>query len=182
MIWRDDRTRFSIAFAVIAGCLLGAYYFPRATDSTLEIWTADYLRLYTRAVALPIALFEPHLSAHGNLISGRFSMQIVKSCDAMEANILFLSAVLAFPARWARKAVALIAGLVALAAFNCVRLFVLYWVGVFAFPAFEFLHYDLWPLLMIAFAALDFLVAVRWARGDVPAPPTAGGAGAHVAG
>jgi len=183
--WRDDRARFSVAFTIIAGSLLSAYYFPRGSDSAIESWTAEYLRLYTHAVAAPIALFEPHVSAHGNLISGRFSMQIVKSCDAMEANILFASALLAVSAPWVRKGVALVVGLAVLVAFNVVRLFVLYWVGVFAFSAFEFLHYDLWPLLMIAFAAVDFVVCVRWARGTGPAGParaTLDGAGVRVSG
>ncbi|MGO9836078.1 MAG: hypothetical protein ACLP1X_17895 [Polyangiaceae bacterium] len=181
-IWRDDRARFSTAFVVIAGGLLVAYYFPRGSDSTVEQWTAEYLRFYTHAVALPIALFEPHVSAHGNVISGRFSMQIVKSCDAMEANILFASAILAVSAPWVRKAIALVVGLTALVAFNFVRLFVLYWVGVFAFSTFEFLHYDLWPLLMIAFAAVDFVVAMHWARSAPTAQPVVQEAGAHVAG
>jgi exosortase/archaeosortase family protein len=178
-LWEDDRARFVLAFSTLAGLLLGVYYFPRGSEDLLERWTADYLRLYTRLVARAIGAFDPLAMAHGNLVSGRFSMQIVKSCDAMEANILFAAALLAVAAPWLRKAIALVAGLAALLAFNVLRLFVLYWVGVFALPAFDFLHYDVWPLLMIVFAALDFVVCVRWVRGG---PSVTGGGGERGAG
>jgi exosortase/archaeosortase family protein len=164
--WRDDRTRFVVAFVVLAGCMLAFYYFPRTAESSVERLTADYLRLYTRMVSWPIRLFDREASAHGNLIAGRFSMQIVKSCDAMEGNILFVSALLAVSAPWRRKAVALLVGLCALVGLNLVRLFVLYWVGVFVPSAFDFLHLDVWPLLMIAFAAADFALCARWTRQD----------------
>jgi exosortase H (IPTLxxWG-CTERM-specific) len=162
--WRSDQTRFVLAFIAVAGCLLTVYYLPRTSDDAVERWTAAYLRLYTRVVAWPIGVFDPHVSAHGNLLAGRFSMQIVKSCDAMEGNILFTSALLAFPAPWRRKAVALVVGLQALMGLNLVRLFVLYWVGVYAPSAFEFLHLDVWPLVMIASAAIDFVLCIRWMR------------------
>ena len=161
-LWADERRRFAILFTLLAGCLLGAYYFPRGDDSAVEHFTGEYLRGYTRMLGLVLVPFDPGVHARGNLVTGRFSMQIVKSCDAMEANILFTAALLAIRGPWARKLVALAGGLGALVAFNLVRLFALYWVGVFAPSVFEFLHLDIWPLLMIAFAALDFVVCVRW--------------------
>jgi len=177
----DGRARFVLAFTVIAACLLSVYYFPRASESTIERWTAEYLRMYTRMVRVPIAMFDPSVSAHGNTVSGRFSMQIVKSCDAMETNILFSAAVLAVSAPWWRKMVALVVGLCALVAFNLIRLFALYWVGVFVYSAFAFLHYDLWPLLMIVFAAFDFVVCLRW-MGTQTETPGGDGVSERVAG
>jgi exosortase/archaeosortase family protein len=178
-LWEDDRARFVLAFTTIAGLLLSVYYFPRGSGDLFEQWTAEYLRLYTRLVARAIGAFDPLVTAHGNLVSGRFSMQVVKSCDAMEANILFTAALLAIAAPWRRKTIALVVGLCALLAFNLLRLFVLYWVGVFAFAAFDFLHYDVWPLLMIVFATLDFVVCVRWVRATQDAAYPGGELGAH---
>jgi exosortase H (IPTLxxWG-CTERM-specific) len=163
--WWDDRTRFVLAFTLVAGSLLAFYYLPRTADDAVERWTSAYLRIYTRMASWPIGIFDPNVSAHGNLLAGRFSMQIVKSCDAMEANILFAAAVIAFPSPWRRKVIALVAGLVALVGVNLLRLFVLYWVGVFAPSAFDFLHLDVWPLLMIVSAMIDFVFCVRWTSG-----------------
>jgi exosortase/archaeosortase family protein len=161
---QDDRTRFVVVFAVVSGCLLAFYYYPRTNADAVERWTGEYLRLYTRLVSWPIGVFDPTVSAHGNLVAGRFSMQIVKSCDAMEANILFTAAVVAFAAPWVRKAASLAVGLAALVACNVLRLFTLYWAGALVPVAFDFMHIDVWPLLMIAFAALDFVVCARWMR------------------
>lgn len=169
--WADDRRRFAISFALFAGALLAFYYYPRGSDSVVERLTAEYLRAYTRVVSLVLAPFDPGVRAHGNLLTGRFSMQIVKSCDAMEANILFAAAILAFAAPWPRKAAALVVGLAALVVMNLVRLVFLYWAGVYAASAFDFLHYDLWPLLMVAFATLDFIACASWARQGAAAPP-----------
>jgi exosortase/archaeosortase family protein len=179
--WQDERTRFVLGFTVLAGCMLAFYYFPRTDGDAVERWTDDYLRIYTRLVSWPIGIFDHDVSAHGNLVAGRFSMQIVKSCDAMEANILFISALLAFCAPWRRKALALAVGLPALLGLNFVRLFVLYWVGVFVPSAFEFLHLDVWPLLMVAFAATDFVLCARWASGSGVALVAGDGLDGHAA-
>jgi hypothetical protein len=74
--WQDDRTRFVLAFAALAGCMLAFYYFPRTDQDAVERRTAEYLRLYTRMVSWPIGIFDHGVSAHGNLVAGRFSMQI----------------------------------------------------------------------------------------------------------
>jgi exosortase/archaeosortase family protein len=165
LLWRDEPSRFAFLFAVIAGSLLAVYYFPRTNEDLLERWTASYLWLYTRAVGTILYVFDPHVTAHGNIVSGPFTMRIVKSCDAMEANILFASAILAIRAPWWRKGIALVAGLAALTACNLVRLVFLYWAGVYVSSAFDFLHYDVWPLVLVVFATLDFVLWMRWARG-----------------
>jgi exosortase H (IPTLxxWG-CTERM-specific) len=167
--WHDERKRFVAAFTVVAVSLLAFYYFPRTGEDTVERWTAAYLGLYARVASWLIGVFDPHVSAHGNRVVGQFSMQIVKSCDAMESNILFTAAVVAVSAPWRRKAAALVVGLCALVAFNLVRLLALYWVGALAPSAFEFLHLDVWPLLMVIFAAVDFIVCMRWMRGRAAA-------------
>jgi exosortase/archaeosortase family protein len=162
---KDERTRFALAFAAIAGCLLILYYLPRHDNDRVERWMAEYLRLYARLVGFVVRIFDPNVTVYGNTVAGRFSMQIVKSCDAMEANILFASAILAFPVPWRRKAAALGGGLAALVTLNLFRLVTLYFVGIFAGSAFESMHRDVWPLLMVAFAAVDFCVCIRLASG-----------------
>jgi exosortase/archaeosortase family protein len=162
--WNDDRARFLIVFVVVAGALFALYYFPRDHRSGFERSTVEYLCAYTRMASFVIGLSDARVLTHGNVVDGRFSMEIAKSCDAMEVNILFVSAMLAISAPWLRKAVAVLVGLSALVALNILRLFTLYWIGVFAFSIFEFVHYDVWPLLMVAFGAADFLLCAGWAR------------------
>jgi exosortase/archaeosortase family protein len=174
--------RFVLSFVAIAAIFFCLYCFPYAESGISETWIRAYLQGYARIVGFVLRLFEPGLVVSQNVVAGRFSMSIVRSCDAMEANMLFCAAVLAMPASVWRKSVALAAGLAALVAFNVVRLCCLYYVGVYWGRWFEVMHIEVWPLLMIAFATLDFLACARW----VGPPGTAGAspprAAAHVTG
>jgi exosortase/archaeosortase family protein len=173
----EPRVRFAALFGLLSAILFGLYFFPYAENGGSEAWLTVYLERYTALVGTVLGIVEPRVVVSHTQILGRFSMIIVRSCDGMEANILFCAALLAMPGAWWRKALALCAGLVALIAFNVIRLCCLYFVGVY-FPAqFDFAHYDLWPLLIIAFAVLDFFACVRWLQEDSthatpPAEPT----------
>ena len=97
----------------------------------------------------------------GNRIDGRFSLQIVRNCDAIEVDILFASAILAFPAPIARRLLALLGGLLPLVLLNIARICVLYFIGVHWPGWFAVAHEEILPLVLIVCTALIFLV---WAR------------------
>ena len=118
-----------------------------------------------------LSLFEPGVQVHGQDIIGRTSLRIVKNCDAMEAEILFLAAVLAFPSAWRKRVVGATLGVVAIAVVNVLRIASLYHVGVHFPMAFEFVHLQLWPLLLVASAVAVFLIWATWARSG-PRPDT----------
>jgi exosortase/archaeosortase family protein len=157
--------RFVVTFAAIATGLFALYYFPYQENGLSERWASLLLETYAHAVGAVLRLFEPGVTVSGNVIAGRFGMSIVKSCDAMEANMLFAAAVLALPFAWWRKGAALLVGLAALVAMNVLRLFCLYYVGVYLPARFEVMHIDVWPVLMIAFTVLDFYLCIRWLEG-----------------
>jgi exosortase/archaeosortase family protein len=109
-----------------------------------------------------LAIVDSSVHVSQDVIGGRYALRMVKTCDAMEANLLFVAAVVAFPAPWPRKVAAAIAGVGALIAVNVVRICSLYFVGVHLPTAFEIVHLELWPLAMVAIAAGLFLICARW--------------------
>ena len=141
--------RFAVRFALIAGVLFGLYSFPYVACGISEAGFDRYLAGYARLTGWVLGWFEPGVRVTGTVISGRFSLEIVKSCDAMEDNILFLSAVFALPSPARRRAAAAALGLTLLVIANLARLVSLYFVGLYAPSAFEFFHIELWPLLLI---------------------------------
>jgi exosortase/archaeosortase family protein len=157
-------SRFAVSFVLIAAVLFALYFFPYAERGGSEAWFNAYLAQYARAVALVVGCFERGITVAGNIVSGRFRMSIIKSCDGMETNILFCAATLAFPGAWRRKWIALPVGLAALVAFNVLRLSCLYFIGVFFPSAFEFAHFDVWPLFLVSFALVDFLLCANWVQ------------------
>jgi exosortase/archaeosortase family protein len=144
--------------------LFVVYCFPYGEHGLSETWFHSYLAGYARMAGGLISLIDPTAQVLGTEIHGRYAVKIVKSCDAMETNILFSAAVLAFPSTWQRRIVALLLGLALLGSINLLRIFSLYVVGLIRPGAVEVLHLDIWPMVMVAAATLAFLGAAVFLR------------------
>jgi len=154
--------RFGIVFASLASVLFVTYCFPYSKSGAAETFFQWYLRGYAWLAGSLLSVLEPSIKVAGNQINGRFSIEIVKNCDAMEVNILFVSAMLAFPAAWSRRLPATLAGLSILIAANLLRICALYYIGIYARGAFQFAHIDLFPLLLVVTAVLEFILWTNW--------------------
>jgi exosortase/archaeosortase family protein len=159
-------TRFALRYALIAAVLFGIYAFPFEFFGARGDWLSGYLAAYARLAGAVLGIFESGIVVHATRIDGRFPMEIVRNCDAIEINLLFLSAVLAFPASWRRRAIASLIGLSALVALNVLRICVLYFVGVHAPQQFAVVHEQVFPLFLVLAAALAFLMCANYLRGQ----------------
>jgi exosortase/archaeosortase family protein len=161
--------RFALTYAAIAAVLFSIYAFPFELVGAREDWLSGYLAAYARLSGGVLGLTEPGVIVIGTVIQGRFPMQIVRNCDAIEVNILFASAVLALPARWRPKLEALAGGLCALVALNVLRICSLYYLGALSPRAFAIAHEEVFPLLLVGATAALFLVVVRRLERGLPA-------------
>jgi exosortase/archaeosortase family protein len=166
---RHARLRFAAIFAAVAGVLLTAYSFPYAEHGIRETWFARYLAAYASVAGAVLRLGGADVHAVGGQLIGRISLEVAKNCDAMDVNILFAAAVLAFPARWGRRAAGIGVGVALLATVNVLRIASLYCIGVRWPSAFEVIHAEVWPLALVALAVAAFLLWCRWAA--APAGP-----------
>jgi len=88
--------RYPLLAAAIAALLFGIYSYPYADNGTMAAATQRYLSGYAHMVGAVLSLLDPHVVVRANRIDGwAFSMSIVKTCDAMEVNILLASALAA---------------------------------------------------------------------------------------
>ena len=158
--------RFASRYVLIAGALFAIYAFPFELVGAKRDWLSGYLAAYAHLAGGALGLFENGIVVTGAHIEGRFPMEIVRNCDAIEINILFASAVLAFPATWGRRVLALSAGLSSLVALNVLRICALYFIGVYAPERFAVVHEQIFPLLLVFAAALTFLLCANYLRGD----------------
>jgi exosortase H (IPTLxxWG-CTERM-specific) len=107
-------------------------------------------------------LFGEHATVtHQVLASRRFSVAIYNGCNGLEAILIFVSGVLAFPARWRRKLVGIALGFLAIQVFNVVRVVSLFYIGAFKPRWFSLSHVFVWQSLVIVFAVVLWLVWVR---------------------
>jgi exosortase/archaeosortase family protein len=153
--------RFVLRAGVLAAFALAVYHFPYAEGGWARGAFAAYLRGYARLAGLVIRLFDHQSHVVGDVIAGRFSMQIVKGCDAVDAKIILITAVLAFPAPLRQRLTGIAFGLVFLTGLNVLRLTTLYFVGIYAPSSFELLHLEVWPIAIILAAVACFF---GWTR------------------
>jgi exosortase/archaeosortase family protein len=144
--------------------LFAIYCFPYAESGLAEAFFRAYLNGYASLIGRLLGLVEPAVQVIDNRIIGRTSLQIVKSCDAMEANILFAAALFAFPGARTRKLLALGSGLAVIAALNVLRIGSLYFVALHLPGSFELFHLELWPLVMIAATLVLSLSCAVWMK------------------
>lgn len=162
--------RFAVSYAIIAGVLFAIYGFPFELFGARTDWLTHYLEAYARLAGGVLRLFDSQVTVTGSRIDGRFALQIVRNCDAIEINILFASAVLAFPAPLVRKGIVLLRGLVILVAVNVVRITCLYYIGVYSTHWFVVAHEEILPLVLVAITAALFLLSVRQLTGKQTSP------------
>ena len=121
-----------------------------------------YTTFVAEESALALNLFGEHARVVGQVLtSSRFSVTIFNGCNGLEAILIFVSGVLAFPARWRRKALGVLLGFAAIQCFNVVRVVSLFYIGVFKPAWFNVSHVFVWQSLVIVFGIVLWLVWVR---------------------
>ena len=117
-------------------------------------------------------LFDSRVIANGDEIVDALrggGIKIVAGCNGVEAVLILISAVLAFPAPWKHKFVGIGLGFLAIQALNLVRIISLYYLQRWNYVWFEWFHLYLWQALIILDALVFWLIWLRWLPRD-PAP------------
>ena len=157
--------RFVLGFALILGSLFALQLTPPG-QAVVQPWTS----LVAQASAAFIRAFDGDALSQGIVLystKNGFAVSIEAGCNGIEAAIVLIAAMLAFPAPWKHRALGIAAGLAAVQALNVVRVISLYYLGQWSLAAFEWAHLYLWQALIM----LDVLVVwLVWIR---TLPPTA---------
>ena len=168
--------RFFILFVVILVTLLALELTPPVQDALVLPWTEGLARI---SAAL-VTLFDPQVLAKGKILlstTNGFMVSIEAGCNGIEAAIVLIAAMLAFPAPWKHRAIGIIAGLVAVQALNVVRVISLFYLGQWDARAFEWAHLYLWQALIMLDVLIVWLVWIR----TLPSPASASGPQAREA-
>ncbi len=117
---------------------------------------------YTGAVvalsAWFIDLLGIHVTAHGAfLYLDHAAMEVKFGCNGLEAILLYVAAVLAYPASWKLRLIGIIAGSTVLQVLNIIRIGVLAWVLEYHQRQFALMHEYVTQSIMIALAFIVFL-------------------------
>ena len=177
--------RFFVSFLLIQAVLFGAELTPWAQTYLVQPWTNGIAAVS----AWLVTVFDPNVVAIGKVLrstANGFAVSIEAGCNGIEACIVLVAAVLAFPAPWRNKLIGLCAGIVAVQGLNIVRVISLFYIGQWNMQAFEWTHLYVWQALNMLDVLVVWLVWVRTLPrehvGRTPRPPGASnGADAAVA-
>ncbi|MEZ5443421.1 MAG: exosortase H [Lysobacterales bacterium] len=158
--------RFLLIFTVVC---LGLFAFEVSKPG--ETWVVtpftDVLASFSTWL---IKLFDEDVVSYGKIIQSTangFAVSIERGCNGLEAVIILIAAVSAFPASWKHKLVGLVAGFVAIQLLNLVRIISLFYLGQYSMHWFKWFHLYLWQALIILDAVFVWLIWLRWvARRD----------------
>lgn len=116
-----------------------------------------------------IALFDSNVEIYGKVIRSsvnHFAVSIEPGCNGVEAMIVLLAAILAFPAPIIYKIKGLAAGFLAIQGINLVRVISLFYLGQWSQELFDWAHLYIWQALIMLDALLVFLIWIRYMPED----------------
>lgn len=162
--------RFAILFVVL---LVGLFAFQLTPPGQALVvpWTG----LVADTSAGLIRAFDGDARSAGKtLYSERtgFAVTIEAGCNGVEAMLVLLAGILAFPAPWRLKLIGLAIGVVAIQALNIIRIVSLFYLGQWDAQWFEWAHLYIWQSLIMLDALIVWLLWIR-AVPSVPAPAAA---------
>lgn len=152
--------RFLISFFVIQGVLFTLELLRPVQDAVIIPWTA----LLARVSAAMIMVFDEGVVTRDVIIQdlgSGFAVSIQAGCNGVEAAIVLIAAILAFPATWRYRLLGIAVGVTAVQGLNLVRIISLFYLGQWNMTAFEWAHLYLWQALIMLDALIVFLVWIR---------------------
>ncbi|MFO1396400.1 MAG: exosortase H [Burkholderiales bacterium] len=169
--------RFFVLFVLLLAVLFGLELTPWGQAYVTQPWTHALAVIATSIVTL----FDGNVVASGNVIrstSNGFAVAIEAGCNGVEATLVLLAAILAFPAPWRHKARGIAIGVVAIQLLNVVRVISLFYLGQWSFAVFEWAHLYVWQALIMLDVLVVWLIWVRrvpraQAPPSPPGPPPA---------
>jgi exosortase H (IPTLxxWG-CTERM-specific) len=154
--WR--RYRQEISFVVLFALLLGASFTLISVNWVNDHAVEPFTAWIARASATVLRLVGQPVTVDGTVIrSPGFAVNIRNGCNGLETVAIFLSAVLAFPARWPSKIMGGILGFLAIQLVNLARVAALFLTGVYLPQFFNTSHTVVWQTVVVFCGVLLWL-------------------------
>lgn len=168
--WRAYRREitFLVVFLVLLAGSFTLISWNPVNDLVIEPFTAGVAVVS----GWTLDLIGQDVEMQGTVIrNSRFAVNIMNGCNGVETMLIFLSAVVAFPAPWKMRLAGAVFGIVAIQLVNLLRVVALFLTGVYFPDFFDASHTVVWQTVVILCGVLLWIVwADRVAR---PAPAAA---------
>ncbi|HEY0139861.1 MAG TPA: exosortase H [Thermoanaerobaculia bacterium] len=140
------------------GVLIGAYLliaWNPVNDNVIVPFTAGIARVS----GVLLNLLGQNVLVSGTTVAGsRFAVNINNGCNGVEAMLILLACIVAFPASLKARAAGLALGAVVVQIINMIRILTLYLLGAYQPKLFDLFHTAVWQIVIII-AAIGFFLA-----------------------
>lgn len=137
-------------FLVVFLLLLGGSFTLLALQPVNDHFVEPFTGLVARVSGVTLDLVGQDVTMRGTQIHGRrFAVDIKNGCNGLETVLIFLAAVLAFPAPWKARLAGLAFGILAIQAVNLLRVVALYLTGAYFPDFFDASHQVVWQTIVI---------------------------------
>ena len=129
-------------FFTFMGLLIGLFWL-RITNVVRDAVTLPFTGVLADVSAFLMKLFDRDVVSEGVIISSAstgFGVQIAPGCDGIEAVIILVAAIGAFPSPWKHKMVGILIGFFAIQSLNLVRIISLFYLGQWDKVWFDWFH------------------------------------------
>jgi exosortase H (IPTLxxWG-CTERM-specific) len=161
-LWRRPEVRFLVLFLLVLGVSFTLLAWQPVNDHVVEPFTG----LIARTSGLVLNVIGQEVTRTGTVLrSPRFAVNIRNGCNGVEAMVILLAAILAYPAPWRARLAGLAVGALVVQAVNLVRVVALFLTGAYFPRLFDSSHTLVWQSVVILVALLVWLAwAQRLAR------------------
>ena len=162
--------RFAVVFLLILTGLFSLEMTTRVQETVILPFTS-FLAELSAALITP---FDDSVAAQGKVLQftdSGFAVSIEAGCNGVEATIVLIAAVIAFPASWKARLAAIALGFLAVQVLNIARIISLFYLGDWNLAVFSWVHLYLWPVLIMLDVLIVFIIYLRYLeRRREPAP------------
>ena len=153
--------RFVVIFLVV---LVGLFTLEMQT-SVQQHMVLPFTAMLAKLSAALILPFDASVQAYGKVLQFTdtgFAVSIEAGCNGVEATIVLVAAVLAFPAPWRARLAAIALGFLAIQVLNILRIISLFYLGNWNLEFFSWFHLYLWPALIMLDVLIVFVLYLRY--------------------
>jgi exosortase H (IPTLxxWG-CTERM-specific) len=154
-------TRFLLVFCGVLGSLFAIEMLSPVQQAVIQPFTVLLANVST-GVIVP---FDNTVIAQGRILRDAttgFAVSIEAGCNGVEATIVLVAGIVAFPASLRHKMIAILVGFLFVQALNIVRIISLFYLGQWNYTVFEWFHLYLWPVLIMLDVLVVFAIYLQW--------------------
>lgn len=153
--------RFVMTFLLILITLFTVEMLNPVQEHVITPFTS----LLAHLSAVLILPFDNSVIAYGKVLQFKdsgFAVSIEAGCNGVEATIVLIAAICAFPASWRARLIAIGLGFLAIQVLNIVRIISLFYLGNWNLEYFSWIHLYLWPALIMLDVLVVFIFYLRY--------------------